>query len=173
MQSGITHRTAISGRGWKKAAEQCIQQRQTVVMLVPEDMSVGWFSKALESVDEVRIITDGRINFCRTIDRTGEEGKQQRFHAADLATVHQFSTDVYYCIQSGIDGDRAGRQEGSMRRQRRSFTDIICENCKYLPTKRYRNKRKPIPKESDVKTFNYTAHLWDIRWLRHCARKTR
>ncbi|EER3391674.1 NinE family protein, partial [Escherichia coli] len=23
-----------------------------------------------------------------------------------------------------------------MRRQRRSFTDIICENCKYLPTKR-------------------------------------
>ncbi|WP_350077593.1 NinE family protein [Escherichia coli] len=38
-----------------------------------------------------------------------------------------------------------------MRRQRRSFTDIICENCKYLPTKRSRNKRKPIPKESDVK----------------------
>ncbi|EIH6047512.1 NinE family protein, partial [Shigella flexneri] len=24
-----------------------------------------------------------------------------------------------------------GRQ-GGMRRQRRSFTDIICENCKYL-----------------------------------------
>ncbi|WP_432417694.1 NinE family protein, partial [Escherichia coli] len=23
-----------------------------------------------------------------------------------------------------------------------------------------------MPKESDVKTFNYTAHLWDIRWLR-------
>ncbi|EDW0215671.1 NinE family protein, partial [Escherichia coli] len=22
-----------------------------------------------------------------------------------------------------------------------------------------------------VKTFNYTAHLWDIRWLRHRARK--
>ncbi|EHS1631403.1 NinE family protein, partial [Escherichia coli] len=21
------------------------------------------------------------------------------------------------------------------------------------------------------KTFNYTAHLWDIRWLRHRARK--
>lgn len=38
-----------------------------------------------------------------------------------------------------------------MRRQRRSITDIICENCKYLPTKRSRNKRKPIPKESDVK----------------------
>ncbi|EAB2436092.1 NinE family protein, partial [Salmonella enterica subsp. enterica serovar Rissen] len=25
----------------------------------------------------------------------------------------------------------------------------------------------------DVKTFNYTAHLWDIRWLRERARKTR
>ncbi|HBB7977753.1 TPA: NinE family protein, partial [Escherichia coli] len=23
------------------------------------------------------------------------------------------------------------------------------------------------------KTFNCTAHLWDIRWLRHRARKTR
>lgn len=91
--------------------------------------------------------------------------------AQALATVHQSSTDVYYRIQSGIDGDRAGRQEGGMRRQRRSFTDIICENCKYLPTKRSRNKRKPIPKESDVKTFNYTAHLWDIRWLRYRARK--
>ncbi|EIZ7368943.1 NinE family protein, partial [Salmonella enterica] len=55
--------------------------------------------------------------------------------------------------------------------QRRSITDIICENCKYLPTKCSRNKRKSIPKESDVKTFNYTAHLWDIRWLRHRARK--
>ncbi|HCO1421242.1 TPA: NinE family protein, partial [Escherichia coli] len=25
--------------------------------------------------------------------------------------------------------------------------------------------------EFDVKTFNYTAHLWDIRCLRHRARK--
>ncbi|EPQ7951266.1 NinE family protein [Escherichia coli] len=58
-----------------------------------------------------------------------------------------------------------------MARQRRSIADIICENCKYLPTKRSRNKSKPIPKESDVKTFNYTAPLWDIRWLRHRARK--
>ncbi|EHR6987242.1 NinE family protein [Escherichia coli] len=60
-----------------------------------------------------------------------------------------------------------------MARQRRSIADIICENCKYLPTKRSRNKSKPIPKESDVKTFNYTAPLWDIRWLRERARKTR
>ncbi|EDS6564729.1 NinE family protein, partial [Salmonella enterica subsp. enterica] len=41
------------------------------------------------------------------------------------------------------------------------------------PTKRSRNKPKPAPNESDVKTFNYTAHLWDIRWLRERARKTR
>ncbi|HDP6532853.1 TPA: NinE family protein, partial [Escherichia coli] len=27
-----------------------------------------------------------------------------------------------------------------MARQRRSITDIICENCKYLPTKCSRNK---------------------------------
>lgn len=40
-----------------------------------------------------------------------------------------------------------------MRRQRRSITDITCENCKYLPTKRSRNKRKQIPKESDVKNL--------------------
>lgn len=61
-------------RPWvEKAAEQCVQQRQTVVMLVPEDMSVGWFSKALESVDEVRIITDGRINFIKP--STGLEKK--------------------------------------------------------------------------------------------------
>ena len=51
-------------RPWvEKAAEQCIQQRQTVVKLVPEDLSVGWFSKALESVDEVRIITDGPVSY--------------------------------------------------------------------------------------------------------------
>ncbi|KAF1705606.1 hypothetical protein CSC70_13990, partial [Pseudoxanthomonas kalamensis DSM 18571] len=29
------------------------------------------------------------------------------------------------------------------------------------------NKPKPLPKESDVTAFNYTAHLWDIRCLSH------
>ncbi|EIN6863792.1 NinE family protein, partial [Escherichia coli] len=42
-----------------------------------------------------------------------------------MADIHLYRE----LIQSGIDGDRAGRQEGGMRRQRRSFTDIICENC--------------------------------------------
>lgn len=70
IEAGVSHGAIWNNppysniRPWvEKATEQCIQQRQTVVMLVPEDMSVGWFSKALESVDEVRIITDGRINF--------------------------------------------------------------------------------------------------------------
>lgn len=61
-------------RPWiEKAAEQCGRQRRAIVMLVPEDMSVGWFSKALESVDEVRIITDGRVNFINAT--TGKEQK--------------------------------------------------------------------------------------------------
>lgn len=46
-----------------KAAEQCCVQMQNIVMLVPADISTGWFSKALGSVDEVRLITDGRIQF--------------------------------------------------------------------------------------------------------------
>ncbi|EKN4687967.1 phage N-6-adenine-methyltransferase [Yersinia ruckeri] len=49
-----------------KAAAQCVAQRQPVVMLVPADASVGWFSLALQSVDEVRFITDGRISFLRS-----------------------------------------------------------------------------------------------------------
>ncbi|QUJ04956.1 NinE family protein [Salmonella enterica subsp. enterica] len=45
------------------------------------------------------------------------------------------------------------------------MTDIICESCKYLPTKRSRNKPKPAQIGIRRKTaFNYTAHLWDIRW---------
>ncbi|EAO8995509.1 NinE family protein [Salmonella enterica] len=45
-----------------------------------------------------------------------------------------------------------------MARQRRSITDIICENCKYLPTKRSRNKPKPNPTESQVKrTANHAV----------------
>ncbi|MFP9529121.1 phage N-6-adenine-methyltransferase [Pectobacterium brasiliense] len=47
----------------EKAAEQYRKQHRAIVMLVPEDMSVGWFSLALNSVDEVRVITDGWVNF--------------------------------------------------------------------------------------------------------------
>ncbi|EAO3670627.1 NinE family protein [Salmonella enterica] len=58
-----------------------------------------------------------------------------------------------------------------MGKQRRSITQIAMDNLIFIPTKRSRNKPKPVPTESDVKTFNYTAHLWDIRWLRYRARK--
>lgn len=33
-----------------------------------------------------------------------------------------------------------------------------------------RRKRKPELKPSDIPTFHYTAHLADVRWLRHAAR---
>ncbi|OCA53893.1 phage N-6-adenine-methyltransferase [Photorhabdus namnaonensis] len=46
-----------------KATEQRRKQLQTVVMLVPADTSVGWFKLAMESVDEIRLITGGRISF--------------------------------------------------------------------------------------------------------------
>lgn len=46
-----------------KAAEQCREQCQPVVMLLPADISTGWFSAARESADELRLIIDGRINF--------------------------------------------------------------------------------------------------------------
>lgn len=58
-----------------------------------------------------------------------------------------------------------------MKKQRRSITQIAMDNMIFIPTKRSRNKAKPVPTESDIKTFNYTAHLWDIRWLRDRARK--
>ncbi|EIV9016128.1 NinE family protein [Salmonella enterica] len=61
--------------------------------------------------------------------------------------------------------------EESGARQRRSITDIICENCKYLPTKRSRNKPKPIPTESQVKTFDYVYGLLQSKWNR--MRRTR
>jgi phage N-6-adenine-methyltransferase len=56
----------------KKAAEQCLVQLQVVVMLVPADVSVGWFSLAMRSVDEVRFVIDGRIQF------TPEENTDRR-----------------------------------------------------------------------------------------------
>lgn len=34
-----------------------------------------------------------------------------------------------------------------------------------------RRKRKVEVKPSDIPTFHYTAHLADVRWLRHAARR--
>lgn len=57
----------------EKAAEQCVKQNKAIVMLLPADQSTSWYSLALKSVDEVRIITDGRINFINP--KTGKEKK--------------------------------------------------------------------------------------------------
>lgn len=57
----------------RKAGEQCRIQKQPVVMLLPADTSTGWFSEALQSVDEVRFVTDGRIGFINA--GTGKPGK--------------------------------------------------------------------------------------------------
>lgn len=54
---------------------------------------------------------------------------------------------------------------------RRSATQIIIDHLIFTPTKRSKSRSKSIPRESDVTTFNYTAHLWDMRWLRNRARK--
>ncbi|MFW2973688.1 MULTISPECIES: phage N-6-adenine-methyltransferase [Serratia] len=56
-----------------KAAGQCRVQNQPIVMLLPADTSTGWFSLALQSVDEVRFITDGRLAFINSA--TGKPGK--------------------------------------------------------------------------------------------------
>lgn len=58
-----------------KAAEQCQKQRQPVVMLLPADTSTGWFATALQSVDEVRLVVEGRIGFINSA--TGLPGKNR------------------------------------------------------------------------------------------------
>ncbi|EAM1647401.1 NinE family protein [Salmonella enterica] len=59
------------------------------------------------------------------------------------------------------------------QRRRRTYgtTATKYQNCKYLPTKRSRNKPKPIPTESQVKTFDYVYGLLQSKWNR--MRKTR
>ena len=52
----------------EKAAEQCMAQRQPVVMLLPADISTGWFSAAMQTADELRLIPDGRIQFVPVTD---------------------------------------------------------------------------------------------------------
>ncbi|MDC9582792.1 phage N-6-adenine-methyltransferase [Xenorhabdus sp. PR6a] len=55
----------------KKAAIECQKQLQPVVMLVPSDTSVGWFKLAMETVDEVRLITGSRVQFVPVEKRKG------------------------------------------------------------------------------------------------------
>ncbi|MBD2816858.1 phage N-6-adenine-methyltransferase, partial [Xenorhabdus sp. Flor] len=58
----------------KKAAIECRKQLQPVVMLVPSDTSVGWFKLALETVDEVRLITGSRVQFVPVEQRKKSNG---------------------------------------------------------------------------------------------------
>ncbi|EKT55486.1 phage N-6-adenine-methyltransferase [Providencia sneebia] len=56
-----------------KAAEQYKKQNQPIVMLLPADKSTSWYSLALKTVDEIRTVIDGRINFVDP--NTGKEKK--------------------------------------------------------------------------------------------------
>ncbi|MDU7377867.1 MAG: NinE family protein [Enterobacteriaceae bacterium] len=56
-----------------------------------------------------------------------------------------------------------------MARQRRSITQLALDNLIFRVT--HRKKRKQAVKPSDILSFNYTAHLNDIIWLRRAARR--
>ncbi|EAA0696586.1 NinE family protein [Salmonella enterica subsp. enterica serovar Meleagridis] len=58
-----------------------------------------------------------------------------------------------------------------MRRQRKSITQIAIDNLIFTPTKRSKSRKKPIPTESQVKTFDYVYGLLQSKWNR--MRKTR
>lgn len=50
---------------------------RSVVMLIPADISVGWFKAALESVDEVRFIVGGRLSFVRADTQEPQNGNNK------------------------------------------------------------------------------------------------
>nr|WP_165431796.1 NinE family protein [Atlantibacter hermannii] len=53
--------------------------------------------------------------------------------------------------------------------RRRSITLLAMENMIFRVT--HRKKRKPELLPSQLPTFQYTAHLADIRWMRERARR--
>ncbi|QZN97805.1 NinE family protein [Symbiopectobacterium purcellii] len=57
--------------------------------------------------------------------------------------------------------------------QRVSPTYLVCERLKIQPTKRSRNKPKPIPTESEVQTFDYAYGLQKAMWDRTRSRRAR
>ncbi|MDE9557259.1 phage N-6-adenine-methyltransferase [Xenorhabdus bovienii] len=61
----------------KKAAIECRKQCQSIVMLVPNDTSVGWFNLAMQTVDEVRLITGGRISFINAATQNPVNGNNK------------------------------------------------------------------------------------------------
>ncbi|WP_340700918.1 NinE family protein [Citrobacter freundii] len=53
----------------------------------------------------------------------------------------------------------------------KSTTQIALDNLIFTPTKRSRNKPKPIPSASEVKSYDPTYPLIAKRWLRVKARR--
>ncbi|MCV5564982.1 NinE family protein, partial [Escherichia coli] len=51
------------------------------------------------------------------------------------------------------------------------ITQIALDNLIFTPTKRTKSRKKPIPTESQVKTFDYVYGLLQAKWNR--MRKTR
>ncbi|WP_368755053.1 NinE family protein [Klebsiella oxytoca] len=61
---------------------------------------------------------------------------------------------------------KPGRTCGTTKRNanRNRPSDIHSHQTQQKP-------KETHPAESDIVTFNYTAHLWDMRWLRTRARR--
>ncbi|MVT01301.1 NinE family protein [Enterobacter sp. 10-1] len=54
---------------------------------------------------------------------------------------------------------------------RRSPTQIVLDSLIFTPTRRSRNKTKPTPTASEVKSYDPTYPLLAKRWLRVKARR--
>ncbi|MDU9355280.1 NinE family protein [Klebsiella sp. 141153] len=54
---------------------------------------------------------------------------------------------------------------------RRIPTQIVLDSLIFTPTKRSKSRKKPIPTQSQVKTFDYVHGLLQSKWNR--MRKTR
>lgn len=56
------------------------------------------------------------------------------------------------------------------RLQNTSITFRMMQHCLFRPTGRSRNKVREIPGEDEVKTYDYSAHIRDVRMMRARAR---
>ncbi len=59
-----------------------------------------------------------------------------------------------------------------MKRQK-SITQLALDNLIFQPTKRSRNKKRPIPPASEIVTFDYCYTLLKAKWDRMRTRKKR
>jgi hypothetical protein len=63
-------------------------------MLLPADISTGWFISAMQSADELRLITGGRVQFVPA-SVTGSARATQRLAPVYLAPVHHPATHYH------------------------------------------------------------------------------